>query len=711
MQNAAEKTEIKIINILKTYKRKPVSKSELMKKLGFLKSGKSGAAEALGYLVENGTVIEEKGKYLLSKNLGLIPAEIVKVNPTFGFARPEGFDRDVFIPGKLLLGAMPLDLVLIKKKKPNKSHGELPEGEVYKIVRAAQRKFSGVLEVRDGVYSIMPDDYVKFPIRLSRTGIEDMKDGDKILAELTRRGSRHSEHVASVIKSFGTAEKAAACCEAILAEKDIYPEFPHEVEKQAKETAALLIHPKELEVRTDLRGEMIFTIDGADTKDIDDAVSVSKTEKGWELGVHIADVSYYVAYKSPIDSEAFARGTSVYFADSVVPMLPKALSNGICSLNPKEDRLAFSAIIQLGSDAKIESYEFKKTVIRSRVQGVYSEINSLLKGEAGSEIQEKYSEAAPVLSLMSELAARLTKNRMNRGGMNLESVEGKIIIGEDGKVIDVVTRERGESELIIEEFMLVANEAAARFAIKEKLPFVFRVHERPAHDKLTFLFDVLDKLGVSYKRPKDRASSEELAAILKSVEGTEIGGVVNTLMLRSMAKAKYGDKNIGHFGLALDDYTHFTSPIRRYSDLTIHRVLSALVTGMRHDNINKRYATFVSQAAARATEREIAAMSAERACEDAYKAEYMSLRIGEEFEGIVSSVTQFGCYVRLQNTVEGLLASRSMTGGDWQFDGAIALVDMVTGKKIQLGDKIRVKLASADVSSGHIDFEMIKIAV
>ena len=704
MPDAADK----IINILKTFKKKPVPKSELVKKIRFSKSGKAGVTEALDRLVADGTVIEEKGRYLLSKNLGLVPAEIIKVNATFGFARPVNSDRDVFIPGKLLLGAMPGDLALIKKKK---SQGELPEGEVYKIVRESGRRFSGVLKIDGNDYSVMPDDYVKFPVRLNHAGLEGMEDGDKILAVITRRGSRHSEHVAVALKSFGASDKAAACCEAILAEKDIYLEFPLDVEKQAEEIAAQEIHPKELEARTDLRGEMIFTIDGADTKDIDDAVSAKRTEKGWELGVHIADVSYYVTYKSPVDSEAFARGTSVYYADSVVPMLPKELSNGICSLNPGEDRLAFSAIIQLGPDAKIESYEFKKTVIRSRVKGVYSEINKLLMNEADSEIQEKYKEAAPMLSVMSELAARLTKNRVNRGGINLESVESKIIIGEDGAAVDVVPRERGASEMFIEEFMLVANEAAARLAIKESLPFVFRIHERPAPDKLSFLFDVLDKLQISYKRPKGQASSEDLAAILKSVEGTEIGGIVNTLMLRSMAKAKYSDRNIGHFGLALDDYTHFTSPIRRYSDLTIHRVLSAFVTGMRHDNIQKRFGTFAAQTASRATEREIAGMSAERSCEDAYKAEYMSSRIGEEFEGIVSAVTQFGCYVRLNNTIYGLVGSRSLGRGDWQFDGAIALTDTVTGNQIRLGDKMRVKLVAADVSAGRIDFETVKIVV
>lgn len=707
MPNDADQTKIRIINALKTFKRRLVPQSELLKKLGVSKAGKAAALQTLGQLVAEGGVLEEKGKYALSKNLGLVPAEIVKVNATFGFARIENSERDVFIPGKLLLGAMPGDLVLVKKKK---SAGQLPEGEVYKVIRESARKFSGVLVLDGGNYSVMPDDYVKFPIRLHRFKGGDLRAGDKILAVISRRGSRHSEHIASAVQCFGTADKAAVCCEAILAGKDIRHEFPTEVQEQAKAIAAAgEIHPKELEARLDLRGEMIFTIDGADTKDIDDAVSVRKTQNGWELDVHIADVSYYVPYKSPVDAEAFVRGTSVYYADSVVPMLPKELSNGVCSLNPGEDRLAFSAMIRLGKDAKIESYEFKKTVICSRIKGVYSEINKLLAGEAEDGIQEKYKEAAQMLKDMGELAAALTKNRINRGGIDLESVESKIILSEDGVAADIVPRQRGVSEMFIEEFMLVANEAAARFAIKAGLPFIFRVHERPAPDKLNLLYEALDKLQVSYKRPQGQASSEELQAILKGVSGTEIGHLVNALTLRSMAKAKYSDKNIRHYGLALDDYTHFTSPIRRYPDLTVHRVLSALVTGMRHDNIHKRFGVFVQQSAARSTEREIAAMTAERSCVDAYKAEYMSSRVGGEFDGLVSSVTQFGCYVRLLNTVEGLVSIRSLPHGDWQFDGSISLVDTIGKSKIQLGDKMRVKVLSADVSTGRVDFEQVHI--
>lgn len=700
--------EPKILGILKNHKKKPVTLNELAKKTGISPSLKNEFLGIISRLEDSGKIVGKNGRYSLAENLGLVPAEIVKVNATFGFARPMADGRDIFVPGRMLLGAMPGDLVLIKAKR---SQGELPEGEVFKIIRESDKKFSGILRTDGGEYLVVPDHYVGFSIKLSTRGLPDgLKDGDKILARLAVRGERHSGHLAELISSFGDSSKAAACCASILAANDIPVEFPLEVLEQARAIGAGEgIHPKELASRLDLRDETIFTIDGADTKDIDDAISLRKTERGWELGVHIADVSHYVTYKTPLDAEAFARGTSVYYADSVVPMLPKELSNGICSLNPNEDRLAFSAIIKLGADAKIDSYEFKKTVIRSRVKGVYSEINKILDGSATSDILEKYAGLTDMLAEMGELAKILTKNRFNRGGIDFDSTEGKIIVGADGEALDIVLRERGESELIIEEFMLVANECAARLAAKENLPFLYRVHERPAPDKLVILFDTLEALGVRFKRPKGGVNQEDLARILNEVRGTEIEEIVSSLMLRSMAKAKYSERGTGHFGLALDDYTHFTSPIRRYPDLTIHRVLSAFVTGMRRDNINKRFGTFAAQSASRSTERELCALSAERACEDAYKAEYMSKHIGEEFDGVISSVTQFGCYIRLANTVEGLLRAGSLSG-DWAFDGSIALVDLVSGKKLRLADRIRVKVTAADVSAGHVDFEFVNTA-
>lgn len=701
--------ESKVIGILKKQKKIAISLKELAKRAGIGKNGKPELLELLERLESENKLLEANGKYTLVENLGLVTAEIVKVNATFGFAKPVEADRDIFIPGRMLLGSMPGDIVLVKSRN---GRGELPEGEVFKILRESERKFSGVLEADGNNYFIIPDKYVKFPIKLAKSDCAGMKTGDKLLAQIKRRGKRHGEHIAEVLSDFGDSGKASACCESILAAHDIYPEFPLDVQEQATAIGAGTgIHPKELLARTDLRGETIFTIDGADTKDIDDAISLKKTDRGgWQLGVHIADVSYYVTYKTPVDSEAFVRGTSVYYADSVVPMLPKELSNGICSLNPGEDRLAFSVIIELGEDAKIEGYEFKKTVIRSRVKGVYSEVNAILAGNATPAVLTKYSEVSDMLFEMNNLSGKLTQNRHNRGSVDLESVESKIIIGEDGSAVDVVPRERGVSEMIIEEFMLVANECAARLAIKERLPFVYRIHERPAPDKLAQLFEMLDRLGVSYKKSDGKISPDKMEAILELVRGSELAPIVNNMILRTMAKAKYSESNTGHFGLALDDYAHFTSPIRRYPDLTIHRILSAFVTGMRKDNISKRFGTFAPQSAARSTEREIAAMTAERDCEDAYKAEYMSKRIGMEFDGVVSAVTQFGLYVTLPNTVGGLVRVQSLPHGDWQYDGSIAFYDTLGSRKIRVGDKLRIKVAAADVSAGHVDFDAVNTA-
>lgn len=695
----------KILQVLRSKKvKQPLPPKEIAKRAGIKPAHRDRFMRALEALVAERKIIEQNGKYLAADGAGLVPAEIVKITSTFGFARQAGADRDVFIPGRHLHGAMPGDQVLLRLKS---SSGQLPEGEVVQIAGQARRTFSGVLRVRPDGSFVEPDSYVRYPIRVARGKTTGARDGDKVLAQLQVQEERHADHTVRVLEAFGNADSAQACCRALLAAGDIYPEFPPEALEQARAIAAGEgIHPKELAVRTDLRGELIFTIDGADSKDLDDAVSLRKHENGWELGVHIADVSYYVTHMSPLDLEAYARGTSVYYADSVVPMLPPELSNGICSLNPGEDRLAFSAFISLGKDGHIAGYAFKKTVIRSRVKGIYDEVNRLLAGTADAAVREKYAELTAIIEELAELAAILTKNRYARGGMDIDSAESKIIIGADGKAVDVRARERGQSERIIEELMLTANEAAARFALAQGLPFVYRVHENPAPDKVTALYDLLDSLGVKARRPKNGVSSAQLAEILDKVRGTELEAVVNTTVLRTMAKAKYSEHNTGHFGLALDDYAHFTSPIRRYPDLTIHRVLSGQVTGMRRDNILKRFGGFVGKSALRSTEREIAAMTAERGCEDCYKAEYMQRFVGAEFSGVVSGVTPFGVYVRLDNTVEGLCALDGLPDGDWSYDGVVTMTDRLHGARLRLGDKARVKVLAAHVSAGQVDFAL-----
>lgn len=686
-----------LVQVLRRQKKAPLKLKELAQKAKE-KQGPELVA-AVEELVKAGEVLLQKGGYVLSRSLGLRPATVVKVLPAFGFARPDGEEEDVFLPGRAMKGAMPGDRVLISSRRSN---GELTEAEVVRILQEGDYRFTGVVVKEEGKLSILPDRQVRFAIEIGRSSKIKVKEGDKVLANLCYRGDRHFSHKAAVLENFGDAQKASGCCEAILAANGIERQFPAEAIAQARQIEADGIHPKELAARLDLRGEDIFTIDGADTKDIDDAISLKKLGDGWLLGVHIADVSYYVTAGSPLDQEAFERGNSVYFPGSVVPMLPPELSNGICSLNPGEDRLAFSALVELGEDTSIRSYRFVKSVIRSQVKGVYSEINTLYDGTASPEIQEKYGELKDTLFLMKDLASRLAQDRTRRGALDLESVESKIKLDENGVAVDIQPRIQGISEGMIEEFMLVANQAAARFAGERGLPFVYRVHESPNPEKLQNLKETLDALGIPSKSIKAGVAQGELSRILRESRQTPFGKIVNNTLLRSMAKAKYSEKNIGHYGLVMADYAHFTSPIRRYSDLMIHRIMTASLTGMRKENIERRFREQVGTVALRTSEREVRAMQVERSCDDCYKAEYMKSHLEEEFDGVISSAVNHGVYVELPNTVEGLIRVADL--GDYQYDGKMEFVDQHSGRKLRVGDPIRVTVAGVDVSAGQIDF-------
>ena len=406
------------------------------------------------------------------------------------------------------------------------------------------------------------------------------------MARLVKRGEHHSDHRAEIIEVFGNSSLAKVCCKSILAFNHVEEEFPSEVLAQAQLIEKAGVPQSEYAGREDLRNLPIFTIDSSDSKDLDDAVSISRTKTGYLLGVHIADVSHYVTAKSPLDNEAFERGTSVYYAQSVVPMLPVQLSNGICSLNPAEDRLTFSCFVDLDAEGRMQGFRFCKSVICSRVKGVYSEVNRILDGQADDLLKGKYAGLFEEMALMDELATKLETSRFARGSLNLESTESKIVIDEEGKAVDVLPRERGRSEKMIEEFMLCANEAAATYAMEQGIPFVYRVHEKPSMDKA----ETLTALNLPvYRLRAGECSHTELAAILAGAKETPYARIVNHQLLRSMAKAKYSDANIGHFGLVLDNYAHFTSPIRRYPDLTIHRILSDLAAGVPAEKIKKRY--------------------------------------------------------------------------------------------------------------------------
>lgn len=683
---------------------KGMSRHELAARLELGKDEQGQIEMAISEMLEQGRLYERRGRLHHSSSIGVIPAKIVKVSNTFGFAKKLEEDQEMFIPGRALMGALPGDYVWIR---PQRSRGELPEGEVIAIVTRAQFQFTGVYSVGVDGPIVTPDHVFRFPVRVAAGRDMGARDGEKVLASVVKRGDRHMEHRVAVLHRFGDSQSAKNCCEAVLAANGIHRTFSEEVLEQARTIEKRGIHPKEMESRLDLRSELIFTIDGEDTKDIDDAVSLKKTENGWELGVHIADVSHYVTPGTPLDHCAFERGTSVYFADSVVPMLPKELSNGICSLNPCEDRLAFSALMRLDEAGNINSYRFAKTVICSRVKGVYKEINQILDGSADAAILKKYDGLIDTIHLMNQLADIRMEAHHKRGGLELESTEAKFLLDEEGRVQEILPRTRGKSECMIEEFMLLANEAAASFAQREKLPFVYRIHEKPAAEKLETLCRVLEALGVDTNGLLPVPDPKALARILESVHGKEIEKIVNNALLRSMAKAKYSSEHNCHYGLVLENYAHFTSPIRRYPDLSTHRIMSAKLNGMTKDSLYDLYGSFARDSADHSTEMEMKAMSVERECEDCYKAEYMTSRLGKQFDGVISGVAAYGIYVELPNTVEGLVRIEGLPEGDYAYDGLMQLTDSVTGRRYRVGDSVRIIVIAVDVSTGIIDFGLM----
>lgn len=697
---SVESYKNKIKTFLKGYNKRLMPLSELETKCRTKKSGRENFIQAFTELRNEGVITVRKGmKAALCSKLGFKTAEITRLSRTFGFAVTED-GTEYFIPGKCMMGAMPSDRVLIADI-PSRS-GE-PEGEVQDILSFGSSVLTGVIVREEGSLYFVPDTASRNHMIISKSESVPFANGDKVMAEIVYRGKRHAEHKVKITSVFGSSELASACAESIIISSGIVSEFPEDALKEARKISEGGVQEYNFNNREDLRELPIFTIDSAESKDLDDAVSVEKTADGWLLGVHIADVSHYVKGNSALDKEALRRGTSVYYADKVVPMLPKELSNGICSLNPNEDRLTLTAFMELGTDGEMKSYRFCKSVIKSRVKGVYSEINSILNGSADCEISAKYECVSNEIILMNELADILIERKKQRHAPELETSESKLIIDSEGVCCDIVPRERGKSERIIEEFMLCANEAAARLARERKIPFVYRVHEAPPEEKTASLCEMLTKLNVEYPHFQEFKPAHA-AQILENARGTDKFEAVNMMVLRSMAKAKYSEEPLGHFGLVLKDYAHFTSPIRRYPDLAIHRIITDVLAGYGDTWLAKRYSGFAVNAAERSTAAEIRAVSAERACEDCYKAESMKRHIGESFTAKISGVTEFGFYVQLPNSVEGLVHIRTLPEGEYDYSEPVSLTEKFSGVSYELGDTVTVLCASVNVSEGEIDF-------
>ncbi len=632
----------------------------------------------------------------------------------FGFVTAEfGYDKDIFIPEDKTLGALDGDFVeIIYHVFTNRDGVEKTEGRVTKIIQYGRESIIGTLVIErvrphgkkgvraGGVYAFLAPDDSKIALRPHIIDTAGARDGDKVMVKIKRDGLGGYSPEGQVVAVFGHTESKEANYAAILAECGIPTDFSEEELSLAEKMAAM---PLSDEGRERFDNTVIFTIDGASAKDLDDAVSLRKLKDGWQLGVHIADVSSYVPEKCALDRLVMNRGTSVYFTDKVVPMLPECLSNGACSLNAGEEKYALSAIINLDLDGNITKTKIVPSIIKSRLRGVYSEVNALLDGSADKELKSKYKAVTPTLLKMRELYMTLDERARARGYLDMNIDEAVVLLDTDGMPIDIVRAERGIAERIIEQFMLTANEAVATLLTERSIPCVYRVHERPAPDKLESFVTYLKHMGIHYgPLLADDVSGKEFAAVLSEADQKGVGTAVSRTMLRSMMKAKYSEAHESHFGLGIENYCHFTSPIRRLSDLATHRIIhKVLIEGKRPES----YASYAKRAARAASETELRALGAERRIENLYKVIYMSEYLGQCFDATVSSVTSFGMFCELDNTCEGLVPISEMPGLFVFNEGDLSLRHGRFAYRI--GDTVRVRLEEADIIKGKLRFSIV----
>ncbi len=687
---------------------KGLSVRQLADQMGVNKKGMKKLEDALAEMKQHNDIAYKKGSCWIKHPETYFKAEVSRVSQRSGFVKQLGdMPQEYFVRGRDMCGAIPGDIVLAKMTSPADDIHHSPEAVVLAVLEETDALLTGVIVAEGNKLMVLPDRLCSDPLVIAKVSkAAAMHVGDKVVFSIKKRGERHMDHTVNIVDVFGSCDTAKAGAEAYMMSNRLHVNFPDDVLLEAAKLDIDEPDGDEILRRLDLRGEPIFTIDGADTKDIDDAVSISKTDRCYKLGVHIADVSHYVPRGCKIDEEAFYRGTSIYYADQVVPMLPKQLSNGICSLNPQVDRLAFSCLMEVSFQGKLLNYRFEKSVIRSRVKGVYSEVNKIIDGTADEEIKAKYARVIDRIPIMRELAEILEKNRIERGAPEIDTSETKIITDENGVCIDVKPRTTGIAEGIIEEFMLMANNSAAALAMKEKIPFVYRVHEAPTTEKLDTLRETLTALGINPGALGMNAPAGELARILRENKDSDRAMVINRIVLRTMMKARYSEEPLGHYGLVMPEYAHFTSPIRRYADLSIHRILTDYVYALSHEKLCRKYAAFAQSAALQASNTELSAIRCERDCENLYMAEYMKSHIGEEFDGIISGVSAGGIYVLLPNTVEGMVSVATLPLGDYEVQHGVILTGAADGSVFTVGDKVHVKCVSVNVNGGFIDFEL-----
>ncbi|HOV43265.1 MAG TPA: ribonuclease R [Syntrophothermus lipocalidus] len=699
-------TRDEIIGYMEQKSYRPLGYLELKEALNVSEKDETAFARLLGRMEKEGDIVQtRKGKYGLPRMMNLVRG-VISISPRgFGILRPdEHTEGEIFVYGRDLNGAMHHDRVMVRINRTG-AGGQRPEGEVIRALERAHRQVVGTFRKLKPLPQVIPDDpRLLYPVYVKPKTKMRVDDGDKVLVEITVWPDKDRYPEGRIIEVLGGKGEPGLDVLCIIRKFQLRDEFPSQVVKEARRIA-VLPGEDELAHRRDLREWKMVTIDGEDAKDLDDAVSIERTQGGYRLGVHIADVSHYVSEGGVLDKEAFRRGTSVYLTDRVLPMLPPELSNGICSLNAGEDRLAVSVVMDIDEKGEVRNYEIFKSVIRVKERMTYTDVNKILL-ENDPDLRVRYSELVPDFEVMGELCRILRKRRMDNGALDFDFPETKIMVDEKGWPVAVARMERQLAEMIIEEFMIKANEVVAEHLYKLKVPTLYRVHERPDEDSIKELNRVLGVFG--YRVTERGVQPKHFQEILEKIKDRPEERTVSTIILRSMRHARYAPQPLGHFGLASAYYTHFTSPIRRYPDLVVHRVLTHLLEkGAIPAKKRTAWEIKMPLCGEHSTLREITAEEAERESADLKKAQYMKQFVGEFFDAVVSSVTSFGLFVELENTVEGLVHVSSMSDDYYEFDDrSFSLTGRHTGKRFRIGDRVRVQLVNVNVDEAKIDFEL-----
>lgn len=661
-------------------------------------------ASVLEKLIESGRVMTTKrGKLVNAERLGFFTGKLEVKPGGYAFLRRE--EEDIFIPPGKKGSALNGDTVMVKLVN-SLYPGRNKEGVVEKIVEPARQTIVGVLDKGKHSTFVVPDDKRYSDVFIPKLQSIKAKDGQKVVAEITTR-SIHGRSAEGVIKEvLGYPGEVGID---ILSIARTYG-LPDAFDKAALDEAQYVNRPvseKELAGREDFTQDTVFTIDGDDAKDLDDAVSLKIDADGnFELGVHIADVGHYVRDHSALDQEAFKRGTSVYLLDRVIPMLPKELSNGICSLNPRENRLTLSCIMHIDKGGAVLSHRICESVIFSKERMTYRNVNKMLAGD--TDVLELYKDIQKDVSLMAELAKILRDKREQKGSVDLDIDEAKIELDKRGKPVKIYIRERGDAEKLIEEFMLIANRTVATEYFYRETPFVYRVHGQPDVEKMRAFAAFVTNFGFKLKGSASEIHPKELQRILNESKGEKHENIINRVMLRSMRKAEYSGENNGHFGLGFDSYCHFTSPIRRYPDLAIHRIIKKSLHGKLNDKDISRLAARVPDISLRSSERERLAMEAERAVEDIKKAEYMVERLGETYTAVISGVTPNALFAELDNTVEGVVPLSSMDDDYYVYNEKMyCVIGEHTKRRYNLGDEVKILVKAVDTGIPRVEFSLV----